>query len=326
MLPYKNHQVGGSLGGPIVKDKVGDNWRVNDQLALNYGVRWDVDWGVASPPDVITNSIPINNRSAAASTNIPDQHRNPYTWQSSIGFQKQINQVTGFELDLTHFNEYRDTRTIDPNLFSNPATGYNQSPAAINGVANRPNTACTQIAYFVSTGHRDQTQASMALNRRFKQLPERRHLHAHVVDARRRQHRVHGAGSEQPVRLYITDNDNNRIVRINDMSGAGWVTYGSYGKYLESGGPKHLAGDRSTVAASRHCRQRFDEDLHPRHGQRPDCADQRHDRRGLDGVWRPAETGGAHIRPLRQSDSAWPVRVHRAEGDPVVAGPPVGGS
>ena len=76
--------------------------------------------------------------------------------------------MTGFELDVTHFNQYRDTRTIDPNLFYNPATGYNQNPAAVNGIANRPNTAYTQIAYFVSTGRRDQTQVSMALNRRFK--------------------------------------------------------------------------------------------------------------------------------------------------------------
>jgi hypothetical protein len=255
---------------------LGDNWRVNNQLTLNYGVRWDVDWGVASPPDVVTNSININNNAGADPANVPDllrtdygykdgirdnrnvaprggftynvggkndlvvrggtglyfttpvsnmtfspqiysqmvtasflppasgrcpdgslwmtnpacgvttyaqakavapaqspriispDYKNPYTWQSSIGFQKQINQVTGFELDLTHFNEYRDTRTIDPNLFYNPATGYNQSPAAVNGVANRPNIAYTQIAYFVSTGHRDQTQVSMALNRRFK--------------------------------------------------------------------------------------------------------------------------------------------------------------
>jgi hypothetical protein len=255
---------------------IGDNWRVTDQLTLNYGVRWDVDWGVASPPDVVTNSIPINNNAAAAGTNVPDMlgsdfgfkdsihdntnlapragftynvggsndlvirggsglyyttpvsnmtfspqiysqmvtaaflppasgrcadgssfvtnpacgvtsyeqaqavapaqspriispdYKNPFTWQSSIGFQKQINQVTGFEIDLTHFNQYRDTRTIDPNLFYNPATGYNQNPAAVNGLANRPNRAYTQIAYFVSTGHRDQTQVSMALNRRFK--------------------------------------------------------------------------------------------------------------------------------------------------------------
>jgi len=257
---------------------VGDNWRANSQLTINYGVRWDVDWGVANPPDVVTNTIPINNNAAASGRDLPGMtatdvgykdgirdnrniapragftynvsgkndlvirggtglyfttpvsnmtfspqiysqmytaaflppasgkcadgslwvtnpacgvttftqakslspappqspriispdYKNPYTWQSSLGFQKQINQVTGFELDVTHFNEYRDTRTIDPNLFYNPETGYNQNPAAVNGVANRPNTAYTQIAYFVATGHRDQTQVSMALNRRFK--------------------------------------------------------------------------------------------------------------------------------------------------------------
>ena len=249
---------------------IGDNWKVTNQLTINYGVRWDVDWGVASPPDVITNTILINNNAAAANKNIPgmigtdfgykdairdnknvaprtgftynvggkndlvirggtglyfttpvsnmtfspqiysqmitasfvppasgrcpdgslwitnpscgvstyDQakaaappqspriispdYKNPYTWQSSLGFQKQINTVTAFEADITHFNEYRDTRTIDPNLFYNPATGYNLP------VASRPNTAYTQIAYFVSNGHRDQTQLSMALNRRFR--------------------------------------------------------------------------------------------------------------------------------------------------------------
>jgi len=255
---------------------VGDNWKVNNQLTINYGVRWDVDYGVASPPDVITNSIPIANNAAAAGKDIPGMlgtdfgykdgirdnknvaprtgftynvggrndivvrggtglyfttpvsnmtfspqiysqmvtaaflppanglcpdgrqwitnpacgvstyqqaktaappqspriispdYKNPYTWQSSIGFQKQINTVTGFDLDVTHFNEYRDTRTIDPNLFYDPATGYNKNPAAVAGVPNRPNVGYTQIAYFVSNGHRDQTQMSMALNRRFR--------------------------------------------------------------------------------------------------------------------------------------------------------------
>ena len=41
---------------------LGDNWRVNNQLTINYGVRWDDDWGVASPPDVVTNTILINNK------------------------------------------------------------------------------------------------------------------------------------------------------------------------------------------------------------------------------------------------------------------------
>ena len=216
---------------------IGDNWRVTDQLTLNYGVRWDVDWGVASPPDVVTNSIPINNNAAAAGTDIPDMlgsdygfkdgirdnsnvaprvgftynvggsndlvdsrrvgpllhhagvehdvqpadlqpdghgrvpaagqravsrrfalrdessvrrhhlragagggagpvtaHHQPrlqesrITWQSSIGFQKQINQVTGFEIDLTHFNQYRDTRTIDPEPLLQPGDRLQPEP------------------------------------------------------------------------------------------------------------------------------------------------------------------------------------------------------
>ena len=49
----------------------GDNWRLRNQLTINYGVRWDDDWNVASPPDIVTNSIPINNGSAAAATRIP---------------------------------------------------------------------------------------------------------------------------------------------------------------------------------------------------------------------------------------------------------------
>ena len=51
---------------------------------------------------------------------IAPDFKSPYTWQSSIGFQKQINSVTGFDVDLTHWTEYRDTRTIDANLAVQP--------------------------------------------------------------------------------------------------------------------------------------------------------------------------------------------------------------
>ena len=87
----------------------------------------------------------------------------PYTWQSSIGFQKQINSVTGIDVDLTHFNEYRDTRTFDPNLFFDPATGYNKNPST-----GRPNPAYGQVLTFISNGHRDQTQLATGLTRRLK--------------------------------------------------------------------------------------------------------------------------------------------------------------
>ena len=61
---------------------------------------------------------------------ISPDYKNPYTWQSSIGFQKQMNSVTGIEADLTHYNEYRDGRSHDPNLFFDPVTGYNVNPSA----------------------------------------------------------------------------------------------------------------------------------------------------------------------------------------------------
>jgi hypothetical protein len=89
--------------------------------------------------------------------------RNPYTWQSSIGFQKQINAVTGIEADLTHYNEYRDTRSIDANLFYNPATGYNALVSA-----GRPNPAYGQVLAFTSDGHKDQTQISTGITRRLQ--------------------------------------------------------------------------------------------------------------------------------------------------------------
>jgi hypothetical protein len=238
---------------PTVAVWIGDTWRVSNQLTLNYGVRWDDDFGVASPPDVVTNSILIDNgkisgdfgykdniydhrdvapragfvwnvggtnsltirggtgiyystpvsnmtfspqiysQMITASFNndgkpgfildptrgvatyaqavaaappqsprvISPDFRNPYTWQSSIGFQKQLGAVTGIEADLTHYNGYNDTRTIDPNLYFDPTTGYSRNPSL-----GRPNPAYTQVAYFVSEGRRDRTDISMALNRR----------------------------------------------------------------------------------------------------------------------------------------------------------------
>jgi hypothetical protein len=88
--------------------------------------------------------------------------KNPFTWQSSIGFQKRLNDVTGVEADLVHYSLYRDLRTVDPNLFYNAATGYN-APSTL-----RPNPQWGQIVYFVSTGRQDYTALSTALTRRLR--------------------------------------------------------------------------------------------------------------------------------------------------------------
>jgi hypothetical protein len=245
---------------------IGDNWRVNNQLTVNMGLRWDADPNTASAPNVKTNSILIDPRVPSAlnayqagtadygyktgirdwkdvapragftynfggkndfvvrggtglyyaspvsnvtfspgvysnlitatfpndgranfitnpTNGVPDaaflngsvplpaqsprvildSFRNPYTWQSSIGFQKQLNAVTGFEADLTHYSEYHDTRSIDANLFYNPATGYNALVSA-----GRPNPAYGQVLAFTADGRKDQTQISTGFTRRLQ--------------------------------------------------------------------------------------------------------------------------------------------------------------
>jgi len=124
-------------------------------------------------PDFITN--PTNGLTTAqlfsGAVKLPAQtvrsiapdFKSPYNWQSSIGFQKQINAITGFDVDITHWTEYRDTRTIDGNLIYNPATGYNLNNGA-NAV--RPNPAYGPVFVFTSDGKRDQTQMASSLTRR----------------------------------------------------------------------------------------------------------------------------------------------------------------
>ena len=113
------------------------------------------------PPEAFLNgTAPLPAQSPRV---IVDTFRNPYTWQSSIGFQKQINSVTGVEADLTHYNESNDTRSIDANLFYNGATGYNALVAS-----GRPNPAYGQVLAFTADGRKDLTQISTGITRRLQ--------------------------------------------------------------------------------------------------------------------------------------------------------------
>jgi hypothetical protein len=84
----------------------------------------------------------------------------PVDWQSSIGFQKQITKVLGFEMDLTHWREYNRSRAHDLNVVVDPATGY---PAA--GVVADP--AWGPILWLESHGKADYLALANGITRRF---------------------------------------------------------------------------------------------------------------------------------------------------------------
>ncbi len=109
--------------------------------------------------DFLSGRFPIPPQSPRV---IASDYKMPYTWQSSIGFQTQFGPRLGFEADLTHWKGYNFARQRDPNLFFNPATGYNLNP----NVA-RPNPKFTRIQWLESTGKADSSSLQTGINKRY---------------------------------------------------------------------------------------------------------------------------------------------------------------
>ena len=247
---------------------IGDTWAVGNRLTLNYGVRYDLDWGAIAPPHV-TTQITFDPRGGAQYTDIalnagdrlyrtdmrdtdniapragftwnvtgnsdlvirggsglyysindsnttfsqqsfngeriivnsfandgqpgflqdptrgrtaedflsgrfplPPQgprviahdYQMPKTWQSIIGFQKQLGEAMAVDADLTHWKAYNQGRQRDPNLFFDPVTGYNRNPST----AGRPDPKFGQIQWLSADGKADYMALATGLTRRYR--------------------------------------------------------------------------------------------------------------------------------------------------------------
>jgi hypothetical protein len=86
----------------------------------------------------------------------------PSSWQSSLGFQKQLGAVMGFDADLTYVNTRNEVVGRDPNLFYDPVTGYNLDPAR-----GRPNPEWGEIQWMESTGSAEQLLLATSFTKRY---------------------------------------------------------------------------------------------------------------------------------------------------------------
>jgi hypothetical protein len=113
-----------------------------------------------TPEDVLSGRVPLQPQSITA---IAHDYQFPWTWQSSIGFQKQISSNLGIDSDLLYWHAGNEGTGKDPNLFYDPVTGFPKNPNTFG----RPNTNYGPISLFDSVGKVDYMALGTSLTRRY---------------------------------------------------------------------------------------------------------------------------------------------------------------
>jgi hypothetical protein len=129
-------------------------------LPTNPGFTMENPTGSVSPEAFLSGSVPIPPQQT---TIISPNYEDPFGWQSSIGFQKQLGPAMAFDLDLTELQEIHQVRARDVNLFYDPVTGYNKDPA----IYGRPNPAWGLDQWLTSDGKTESRLLSASFTRRF---------------------------------------------------------------------------------------------------------------------------------------------------------------
>jgi Carboxypeptidase regulatory-like domain len=113
-----------------------------------------------SPEQYLSGAVPTPPQET---TIISPGYRDPYGWQSSIGFQKQLGRSMGFDVDYTDLRERNMVRSRDMNLFYDPVTGYSKDPT----IYGRPNPAWGLDQWLTSDGKTETRNIASSFTRRF---------------------------------------------------------------------------------------------------------------------------------------------------------------
>ncbi len=116
--------------------------------------------GGVTADQVLSGAVPLPPQQT---TILAPNYRDPYGWQSSIGFQKQLGATMSFDVDLTDLEEMDQVRSRDVNLFYDPVTGYNKDPA----IFGRPNPAYGLDQWLTSDGKTQSRLLASSFTRRF---------------------------------------------------------------------------------------------------------------------------------------------------------------
>jgi carboxypeptidase family protein len=133
------------------------NQWVNDRLP---GFITDPTRGVTSA-DIVSGKVPLLPQ---ALYKIDNNYKMPATWQSIVGFQKQIGEALGVDSDLTYYSGFNQPSNRDPNNFYDPVSGYAKNP----NVYGRPVPTIGQMNYRFSTAKSNNLSLASQITRRYR--------------------------------------------------------------------------------------------------------------------------------------------------------------